>query len=63
MNHLQLSVLQHTVQLCMHKEILHHSMTSIANHNNVSYLDYNSGRQFIVSLGIMSHQLKDIPMV
>ena len=38
-------------------------MTSIANHNDVAYWDYNGGRQFIVSLGIMSRQLKDIPMV
>ena len=47
----------------MYKEILHHSLTSIANHNDVAYWDYIGGRQFIVTLGIMSHQLKDIPMV
>ena len=38
-------------------------MTSIANHNDVAYWDYNGGRQFVASFGIMSHQLKDIPMV
>ena len=38
-------------------------MASVANHNNVDYWDYNGGMQFIVSLGIISHQLKDIPMM
>ena len=38
-------------------------MTSIANHNDVAYWDYTGGRQFVVSLGIMSYQLKDIPIV
>ena len=38
-------------------------MTSIPNHNSVAYWDYTRGMQFVVSLGIMSHQLKDIPMV
>ena len=38
-------------------------MTSIANHSDVSYWDYPGGRQFVVLLDIMSHQLKDIQMV
>ena len=38
-------------------------MISVANHNDVAYWDYPGGRQFVVSLGIMYHQLKDIPMV
>ena len=38
-------------------------MASVANHNNVDYWDYNGGMQFIVSLGISSHQLKDSPMM
>ena len=38
-------------------------MTSIANHNDVAYWDYTGGRQFVVSLGVMAHQLKDIPMM
>ena len=36
-------------------------MTSVANHNDEAYWDYVDGRQFIISVGIMSHQLKDIP--
>ena len=55
--------MQNTVQLCMYKEILHHLITSVVNHSDVAYWDYTGGRQFVVSLGIMSHQLKDIPMV
>ena len=47
----------------MYKEILHHSMTSVANPNDVAYYDYTGGSQFVVSLGIISHQLKDIPVV
>ena len=47
----------------MYNEILHHSVTTIANHNDAAYWDYTDGRQFAVSLGIMYHQLKDIPMV
>ena len=47
----------------MYKEILHHLITSIVNYSDVAYWDYTGGRQFVVSLGIMSHQLKDIPMV
>ena len=58
----QCSILQHTVQLCMCKELLHHSVPSIANHKDVAYWDYTGGRQFVVSLGVMSHQLQDIPM-
>ena len=46
----------------MYKEILH-PMNSVANHNDLAYWDYIGGRQFVVSLGIISHQLKDIPMV
>ena len=38
-------------------------MTSIANHDDVAYWDYTGVRQFLVSLSIVSHQLKDIPMV
>ena len=38
-------------------------MTSIENHNNVAYWDYTGGMQFFISLGIMPHQLTDIPMV
>ena len=38
-------------------------MTSIANHDDVPYWDYTGVRQFLVSLSIVSHQLKDIPMV
>ena len=38
-------------------------MTSIANHNDVAYWDYNGGRQSVISLGIMSYQLKNIPIV
>ena len=37
-------------------------MTSIANHNDVAYCDSTDDRQFVASLGVMSHQLKDIPM-
>ena len=47
----------------MYKEIFHHSVTSIANHKNVAYWDYTGARQLVVSLGIISHQLKDIPMM
>ena len=47
----------------MYKETLHHSVTSILNQNDVAYWDYTGGRQFVVSLSIMSHQLKDILMV
>ena len=36
-------------------------MTSIAN--DVAYWNYTGGSRFVVSLGIMSCQLKDIPMV
>ena len=36
-------------------------MTSIGSHNDVAYWDYTGGKQFVVSLGILSHQLKDIP--
>ena len=46
------------VKLCMHKEILHHSVTSVTNHNDVAYWNYTDGRQYVNSLGIMSHQLK-----
>ena len=46
------------VKLCMHKEILHHSLTSVTNHNDMAYWNYTGGRQYVVSLGIMSHQLK-----
>ena len=42
------------VQLCINKENLHHSVTSIANHNDVLYWDYTGGMEFVVSLGIMS---------
>ena len=38
-------------------------MVSVANYNYVAYWDYTGGRQFVVSLGIMLHELKDIPMV
>ena len=38
-------------------------MIQMANDNDVAYWDYTGGRQFVVSLGIMSHQLKDIPMM
>ena len=47
----------------MYKEILRHSMTSIANHKDVVYWNYTGGRQFIVLLDVMSHQLKDIAVV
>ena len=35
--------------------IFHHSMTLIANHNDVTYWNYTGERKFKVSLGIMSH--------
>ena len=37
-------------------------MTSVANHTHVAYWDYTGGGKFAFSLGIMSDQLKDIPM-
>ena len=55
--------MQHTVQLCMYKEILHHSVPSIASPKDVAFWDYTGGRQFFVSLGIMSHQMQVIPIV
>ena len=38
-------------------------MTSVGNHNDETYWDYTGGMQFVTSLGITSHQLKNIPMV
>ena len=38
-------------------------MTSIGIHNDVAYWNYTGEKQFVVSLGVMSYQLKDIPMV
>ena len=45
----------------MYMEILHHSMTSLANHSNLAYWDYTGGN--VVSSGIILHQLDNIPMV
>ena len=38
-------------------------MTSVANHKDEVYWDYSDERQFIISVGIMPHQLKDIPTI
>ena len=37
-------------------------MTSIGNLNNETYWDYTGGRQFAISLGVISRQLKNILM-
>ena len=42
---------------------MHHSVTSIANHNDVACWDYTGRREYFVSLARMTYQLKDIPMV
>ena len=47
----------------MYKEILHHSVPLLASPKDVAFWDYTGGRQFFVSLGIMSHQMQVIPMV
>ena len=38
-------------------------MTSIADHNDAAYSGYAGANQFVVSLGIISQQLNNIPMV